>query len=83
METALGSQGDERRLLFSNYSPPKHRPLLCHLDRSAAQWRDLRLSRPFLEIQLVRTREVAVSIARWIAPLTCASDPRVLRSRSG
>jgi hypothetical protein len=29
-------------VLFSNYSPRKHRPPFCHLDRSAAQWRDLR-----------------------------------------
>ena len=28
-------------LLFSNYSDWKHRPPLCHLDRSVAQWRDL------------------------------------------
>jgi hypothetical protein len=32
------------RLLFGNNSAWKHRPPLCHLDRSAAQWRDLRLS---------------------------------------
>jgi hypothetical protein len=36
------TQGDEKRLLFSDYCPSKHRPSLCHLDRSAAQWRDLR-----------------------------------------
>jgi hypothetical protein len=35
------TQGDEKRLLFSNYSAWKHRPPPCHLDRSAAQWRDL------------------------------------------
>jgi hypothetical protein len=40
------TQGDEKRLLFSNYCPWKHRPPLCHLDRSAAEWRDLRLLRP-------------------------------------
>jgi hypothetical protein len=28
------TQGDEKRLLFSNYPPRKHRPPLCHLDRS-------------------------------------------------
>jgi hypothetical protein len=27
-------QGDEKRLLFGNYCPSKHRPPLCHLDRS-------------------------------------------------
>jgi hypothetical protein len=36
------TQGYEKRLLFSNYSPWKHCPPLCHPDRSAAQWRDLR-----------------------------------------
>jgi hypothetical protein len=36
------SQGDEKQLLFSNYCPWTHRPTLCHLDRSEAQWRDLR-----------------------------------------
>jgi hypothetical protein len=41
---------DERWLLFSNYSPWKHRPPLCHLDRSVAQWRDLRFSGAFLEM---------------------------------
>ncbi len=44
------TQGDEKRLLFSNDSAWKHRPPLCHLDRSAAQWRDLRFSCPFLEM---------------------------------
>ena len=29
------TQGDEKRLLFSNYLPWKHRPPICHLDRSA------------------------------------------------
>ena len=33
---------DDNRLLFSNYCLGKRRPSLCHLDRSAAQWRDLR-----------------------------------------
>jgi hypothetical protein len=42
------TQGDEKRLLFSNYSPWKRRPPLCHLDRSAAEWRDLRFDGPFL-----------------------------------
>ena len=44
------TQGDEKQLLFSNDSVWKHRPPLCHLDRSAAQWRDLRFSGPFLEM---------------------------------
>jgi hypothetical protein len=46
----LCTQGDEKRLLFSHYSPWKHRPPLCHLDRSAAQWRDLRFSASSLEV---------------------------------
>ena len=44
------TQGDEKRLLSTNDSAWKHRPPLCHLDRSAAQWRDLRFSGPFLEM---------------------------------
>jgi hypothetical protein len=39
-----------KRLLFSNYSPRKHRPSLCHLGRSEAKWRDLRFNVPFLEM---------------------------------
>jgi hypothetical protein len=31
------TQGDEKRLLFSNYSLETP-PSLCHPDRSAAQW---------------------------------------------
>ncbi len=44
------TQGDEKRLLFSNDFAWKLRPPLCHLDRSVAQWRDLRFSGPFLEM---------------------------------
>jgi hypothetical protein len=47
-------QGDEKRLLFGNYCPSKHRPPLCHLDRSAAKWRDLRFSGPFLGMFFLR-----------------------------
>src|SRR5277367_3869848 len=47
---AAPTQGDEKRLLFINYCPWKHRPPLCHLDRSAAKWRDLRFSGPSLEM---------------------------------
>jgi hypothetical protein len=35
------AQGDEKHFLSSNYHSRKRRPPLCHLDRSAAQWRDL------------------------------------------
>src|SRR3984957_14245764 len=41
------TQGDEKRVLFSNYCCWKRRPPLCHLDRSAAEWRDLRCQRSF------------------------------------
>src|ERR1700727_1633552 len=36
------------RVLFSNYSCRKRGPPLCHLDRSAAYWRDLRFQRSLL-----------------------------------
>jgi hypothetical protein len=52
---------DEKRLFFSNYSPWKHRPSLYHLDRSAAKWRDLRFSSPFLEMFFDRPRSGEVS----------------------
>ena len=43
------TQGDEKRVLFSNYCCWKRRPPLCHLDRSSegAEWRDLRFQRTF------------------------------------
>jgi hypothetical protein len=41
------AQGDEKYLLFGNYTRWKRRPPLCHLDRSAAEWRDLRCQRSF------------------------------------
>src|SRR5580658_7879327 len=43
------TQGDEKRVLFSNYCCWKRRPPLCHLDRSSegAEWRDLRCQRSF------------------------------------
>jgi hypothetical protein len=44
------TQGDEKRLLFSNYSPWKRHLSPCHPDRSAAQWRDLRFSGPSVEM---------------------------------
>jgi len=43
------TQGDEKRLSFGDYSPWKRRPPLCHLDRSAAQWRDLCVDAPSWE----------------------------------
>src|SRR5580658_1176772 len=42
------TQGAEKRHLFTNDRRWRHRPPLCPLDRSAAQWRDLRFSGPFL-----------------------------------
>ena len=44
------TQVDEQRLPFINYPPWKHRTPLCHLDRSVAQWRDLRFSGAILEM---------------------------------
>jgi hypothetical protein len=35
------TQGDEKRLLSEAALPWERRPHPCHLDRSAAQWRDL------------------------------------------
>jgi hypothetical protein len=52
--TSLRSGRDGKRLLSSNYCTWKHGPTLCHLDRSAAKWRDLRFSGPFLEMFLDR-----------------------------
>jgi len=40
------TQGDEKRLPFSNHFPWKRHPPLCHLDRSEAQWRDLCVDAP-------------------------------------
>jgi hypothetical protein len=57
------TQGDEKRLLFSNYCPWKHRPPLCHLDRSEAQWRDLRFSGPFLEMFFDRAPTQRLDVA--------------------
>src|ERR1700679_3941054 len=38
------TQGDEKWVLFGNHTQWKHRPPVCHLDRSAAEWRDLCLN---------------------------------------
>jgi hypothetical protein len=40
------TQGDEKRLLPEAALPWERRPHLCHLDRSAAQWRDLCVDAP-------------------------------------
>jgi hypothetical protein len=58
----LPAQGDEKRFLFSNHHRWKSRPPLCHLDRSAAQWRDLRSSGPFLGMFFDR----AVRVSRQV-----------------
>jgi hypothetical protein len=42
--------------------PLKHCPSLCHLDRSVAQWRDLRFSGPFLEMYSAAFPRPAASI---------------------
>src|ERR1700735_4110065 len=40
-------QGDAKRHQFSSSCQWKRRPPLCHLDRSAAEWRDLRCQQSF------------------------------------
>jgi hypothetical protein len=40
------TQGNEKRLLSGNRSPWKRHRALCHLDRSAAKWRDLCVDAP-------------------------------------
>jgi hypothetical protein len=68
------TQGDEKRLLFSNYSLWKHRTPLCHLDRSAAQWRDLRFG-CLLEMFFERAKR---SGGICSAPCLAAKSPGVL-----
>src|SRR5271155_2037695 len=52
--------------LFSEYTTWERNPSLCHLDRSVAQWRDLRFSGPFLGTFLTEhdRRKTQVSKAR-------------------
>ena len=38
------TQGDEKQFPFSNYSPWKHYPPLCHLDRSVPGFPTSRVS---------------------------------------
>jgi hypothetical protein len=40
------TQGDEKRLLSEATLPWKHRPHLCHLDLSEAQWKDFCVDAP-------------------------------------
>jgi hypothetical protein len=60
------TQGDERRLLFSNCSPWTRRPPLCHLDRSAAKWRDLRFSGPLSVMFFDRAERSGFAEACWM-----------------
>jgi hypothetical protein len=57
--------------------PWKHRPSLCHLDRSAAQWRDLRSSGLFLEIFFLQIpdplKAVSIYFQRPPAPVIWAT----------
>jgi hypothetical protein len=73
------TQGDEKRLLFSNYSPWKRHPSPFHPDRSAAQWRDLRFGGSFLEMlfeRAKRSRETcSFSSLPKCRPTTLASKP--------
>ena len=61
------TQGDEKRLLPETALPWARRPHLCHLDRSAAQWRDLCVDAPFLEMFFDRgvVERSAVSLAGY------------------
>jgi hypothetical protein len=65
------TQADEKRLLSSNYSPRKHRPSLCHLDRSAAQWRDLCVDA--LSWKCFSTERTRISYFALLAASTCAA----------
>ena len=67
------TQGDEKRLLFSNYSLRKRPSPLCHLDRSAAQWRDLRFGGSFLEMFFDRAKRSGG---------TCGSFPRMFKNHT-
>jgi hypothetical protein len=54
------AQGDEKH--FSSNCPRwKRRPPLCHLDRSAAQWRDLRSLYPELTLRAITTLPFVIS----------------------
>jgi hypothetical protein len=46
--------------------PWKHCPPLCHLDRSAAKWRDLRFSGPFMEMFFLRSEALAARLNRLL-----------------
>jgi hypothetical protein len=61
--------GGLKPILFSNYSLWKHRLPLCHLDRSEAQWRDLRFSGPLVEMFFDRVKRM---LCLGNAPITAA-----------
>jgi hypothetical protein len=63
------TQADEKQLLFNNHRPGKRRPPLCHLDRSAAQWRDLRFSGSSLEMFFGKVMNPSVRLATWALSL--------------
>jgi hypothetical protein len=83
------AQGDEKRVLFSSYGRRKRRPSLCHLDRSEAQWRDLRSSGPFPGILFDRAQRSGGScgsaVSSWATPvwrlLSLEAPPLPLSSR--
>jgi hypothetical protein len=51
------TQGDEKRVLFSNYSPWKRRSPLCHLDRSVPGFPTSRCwRRPRVRLSLKESR---------------------------
>jgi hypothetical protein len=76
------NQCSEKRLSFSNYSPWKRRPTLCHLDRSAAQWRDLRFSGPFVEMCFSTGAFALRANHEWVAQVSLYCAPGCLGSSS-
>src|ERR1700722_11673090 len=73
----LRSQGEEKRVLFSNDCCWKRRPPLCHLDRSAAEGRDLRCQRSFPGPEKSRRRKTGLVQQR----LLLEAPPPPLSSR--
>src|SRR3984957_11833205 len=71
------SQGEEKRVLFSNDCCWKRRPPLCHLDRSAAEGRDLRCQRSFPGPEKSRRRKTGLVQQR----LLLEAPPPPLSSR--
>jgi hypothetical protein len=65
------TQGDEKRLLSEAALPWERRPHPCHLDRSAAQWRDLCVDAPSWEC--FSTERTRISCHAALDMATCAA----------